>query len=56
MRFRGLSGLIGLAVVLLFAIPSLSIYYTDWLWFQELGYTAVFLKSINAQEIGRAHV
>lgn len=49
MRPRGLGSLIGLAVVLLFAIPSLSIYYTDWLWFQELGFTAVFLKSLNAQ-------
>jgi uncharacterized membrane protein (UPF0182 family) len=49
MRSRGLTGLIVLAVILLFAIPSFSIYYTDWLWFQELGYPDVFLKSLNTQ-------
>ena len=49
MRSRSLTGLFVLSVVLLFAIPSLSIYYTDWLWFKELGYAQVFLRSINAQ-------
>jgi uncharacterized membrane protein (UPF0182 family) len=49
MRSRGLTGLVVLAVILLFAIPSFSIYYTDWLWFQELGYPNVFLKSLNTQ-------
>ncbi|TAK18344.1 MAG: UPF0182 family protein, partial [Acidobacteria bacterium] len=49
MRSRGLTGLIVLAVILLLAIPSFSIYYTDWLWFHELGYPDVFLKSLNAQ-------
>jgi uncharacterized membrane protein (UPF0182 family) len=51
MRPRGLTGLIVLAVVLLFAIPSFSIYYTDWLWFQELGYPDIFTKSLNAQGV-----
>jgi uncharacterized membrane protein (UPF0182 family) len=49
MRSRGFTGLIVLAAVLLFAIPSFSIYYTDWLWFRELGYTGVFFTSLNAQ-------
>lgn len=49
MRSRSLTGLFFLAVILLFAIPSISIYYTDWLWFQELGYAQIFLKSLNAQ-------
>lgn len=49
MRSRSLTGLFVLAVILLFAIPSLSIYYTDWLWFGEVGYTQVFLRSLNAQ-------
>jgi uncharacterized membrane protein (UPF0182 family) len=51
MRSRGLTGLIVLAVILLFAIPSFSIYYTDWLWFQELGYPDVFMKSLNTQGV-----
>jgi uncharacterized membrane protein (UPF0182 family) len=51
MRSRGLTGLIVLAVILLFAIPSFSIYYTDWLWFQELGYPDVFVKSLNTQGV-----
>ncbi len=49
MRSRSLTGLFVLAVILLFAIPSISIYYTDWLWFNDLGYTQVFLRSINTQ-------
>lgn len=51
MRSRGLTGLIVLAVILLFAIPSFSIYYTDWLWFQELGYPDIFVKSLNTQGV-----
>ena len=51
MRPRGLSGLIVLGVILLFAIPSISIYYTDWLWFQELGYPDIFIKSLNTQGV-----
>jgi uncharacterized membrane protein (UPF0182 family) len=49
MRSRSLTGLFVLAVILLLAIPSISIYYTDWLWFVELGYAQVFLRSLNAQ-------
>ncbi len=51
MRSRGLTGLIVLAVILMFGIPSFSIYYTDWLWFQELGYPDIFVKSLNTQGI-----
>ena len=51
MRSRSLTGLFFLAVILLLAIPSFSIYYTDWLWFQELGYSQVFLRSLNAQAV-----
>src|SRR5690606_37864722 len=49
MRPRGLSGLFLLAAVLLFVLPSAIRYYTDWLWFQEVGYTAVFLRTLNVQ-------
>ena len=51
MRSRSLTGLFFLAVILLLAVPSFSIYYTDWLWFQELGYSQVFLRSLNAQAV-----
>jgi uncharacterized membrane protein (UPF0182 family) len=49
MRLRGLPGLLLLALVLLFVVPSAVAFYTDWLWFQELGYQALFLRTLNAQ-------
>jgi uncharacterized membrane protein (UPF0182 family) len=49
MTLRGLPGLILIAGVLLFGIPSATVYYTDWLWFKELGYQGVFLRTLNAQ-------
>jgi uncharacterized protein len=36
-------------IFLLTGIPSLAEFYTDWLWYQELGYEAVFLKSLSAR-------
>ncbi len=41
--------LIALGIFLLMAIPSLAEFYTDWLWFGELGYLAVFLKSLTTR-------
>jgi uncharacterized membrane protein (UPF0182 family) len=38
-----------LALVLMFVVPSVAQYYTDWLWFRELGYERVFLRTLNAQ-------
>jgi uncharacterized membrane protein (UPF0182 family) len=39
-----------LAALLVFTgIPSFAEFYTDWLWFEELGYEQVFLKSLSAQ-------
>jgi hypothetical protein len=38
-----------LGVGLLLVVPSAAVYYTDWLWFQELGYEQVFLRGLNAQ-------
>src|SRR5262249_30657694 len=49
MRRIGLPGLILLLLVLLFIVPSAVEYYTDWLWFRELGFQGVFLRRINAQ-------
>lgn len=49
MRPRGLTGLLVLAGVLLFVLPSATTYYTDWLWFQEIGYAGVFVRTLNAQ-------
>ncbi len=51
MKLRGLSGLLLIAAVLLFVIPSVDQYYTDWLWFRELGYQGVFLRTLDAQSI-----
>jgi uncharacterized protein len=38
-----------LGIFLLTGIPSFAEFYTDWLWFQELGYEQVFLKSLSAR-------
>jgi len=39
------------AILLLTGIPSFAEFYTDWLWYQELGYEQVFLKSLSARAI-----
>lgn len=49
MTFRGLPGLVLVAAVLLLAVPSAAGLYTDWLWFQELGYQGVFLRTYQAK-------
>jgi uncharacterized membrane protein (UPF0182 family) len=36
-------------VLLATAIPGVAEFYTDWLWYQEVGYEQVFLKSISAR-------
>lgn len=41
--------LIALGVFLLMAVPSFAEFYTDWLWFGEVGYRAVFLKSLTTR-------
>ena len=51
MRPRGVPGLLLLAAVVFLVLPSAIGFYTDWLWFQEVGYTSVFLKTLNAQAI-----
>jgi len=51
MTLRGLPGFILVAAVLLLAVPSAAALYTDWLWFQELGYQSVFLRTYKAQSL-----
>ena len=48
-RRRWLFVLALLALGLLLVVPSAAIYYTDWLWYRELGYEQVFLRGLNAQ-------
>jgi uncharacterized protein len=36
-------------IFVLTSIPSLAEFYTDWLWFREVGYEQVFLKSLSAR-------
>src|SRR6186997_264853 len=33
------------------AVPAIATFYTDWLWFKELGYEQVFLRSLSAQSL-----
>lgn len=51
MRLRGLPGLLIVGAILLFIVPSGVGYYTDWLWFREVGYEGIFLRTLNAQGI-----
>jgi len=46
---RRLPAVIIAVVLLLFIVPSSVEYYTDWLWFKELGYEGIFLRTLNAQ-------
>jgi len=46
---RRLPNLMLLGVALLFVVPSSVQYYTDWLWFKELGYEGIFVRTLNAQ-------
>ncbi|MGI8671810.1 MAG: UPF0182 family membrane protein, partial [Luteitalea sp.] len=41
--------IIAFALFALMAIPSFAEFYTDWLWFAEAGYDAVFLKSLTTR-------
>jgi len=41
--------LIALGIFLLMAVPSFAEFYTDWLWFGEVDYRPVFLKSLTAR-------
>ena len=51
MRSRGLTWLIVLLAALLLAVPSVAVFYTDWLWFKEVGFESLFLRRINAQAL-----
>ncbi len=37
--------------LLITGVPSAAKFYTDWLWFKELGYESVFLRSLSAQAL-----
>jgi uncharacterized protein len=43
--------LIALAFALLMGVPSFAEFYTDWLWFGEVGYRQVFWKSITTRSL-----
>ena len=45
--------IIAFALFLLMAVPSFTEFYTDWLWFGEVGYRGVYLKSITNTELPR---
>ena len=38
-------------VVLVTGIPAAVEFYTDWLWFKEVGYEQVFVRSLTAQTL-----
>src|SRR5918994_336190 len=40
-----------LIVLLVTGIPAIAEFYTDWLWFQEVGYEQVFLRSLAARSL-----
>ena len=48
-RFPLRFALLFLVMLVFVAVPSTAGYYTDWLWFSEVGYQQVFTTSITAQ-------
>ncbi|HEU4690088.1 MAG TPA: UPF0182 family protein [Vicinamibacterales bacterium] len=38
-------------ILLVTGIPAIAEFYTDWLWFQEVGYEQVFLRSLTARSL-----
>src|SRR5262245_39016870 len=50
MKIRGFTLIFG-AVIALLILPSAVEFYTDWLWFDEIGYKSVFLRTLNAQSL-----
>ena len=38
-------------LLLMTALPATAVFYTDWLWFQEVGYEQVFLRSLAARSV-----
>jgi uncharacterized protein len=49
MRFR--APIIIALILLVIGIPAMAEFYTDWLWFQEVGYEQVFLRSLTARSL-----
>ncbi len=41
--------LVLLGIVVLLGLPAFAEFYTDWLWFRELGYEQVFIRSLTAR-------
>jgi uncharacterized membrane protein (UPF0182 family) len=46
---RRLLQLLATAFILFLILPSAVDFYTDWLWFGELGYQHVFLRVLSAR-------
>jgi uncharacterized protein len=38
-------------ILLLTGLPAAAVFYTDWLWFQEVGYEQVFIRTLTARTI-----
>jgi uncharacterized protein len=38
-------------ILALTGLPAAAVFYTDWLWFQEVGYEQVFIRSLTARSI-----
>jgi len=38
-------------ILIMTALPATAVFYTDWLWFQEVGYEQVFLRSLTARSL-----
>ncbi len=41
--------LVFLALLVLLGLPAFAEFYTDWLWFKEVGYEQVFIRSLTAR-------
>jgi len=49
LRMRSRAPFLIFVVILILGIPAAAEFYTDWLWFTEVGYEQVFLRSLTVQ-------
>jgi uncharacterized protein len=50
-RIRSFSGLALLFLVAFLILPSAALFWTDWLWYIEMGYLPIFQKTIRAEAL-----
>ena len=51
MQIRSFPGLVLVALLAFLVLPSTAVFWTDWLWYIEMGYLPIFQKTLRAQAL-----